>query len=272
MASLATTSYEGKAMATLVIDPGHGGHQNIDGSDSNHAESPSGMLEKNFTLDLARRLRWSLTQGSSKAYADSQGKVLHVFMTREGDTNLGLSARADVAAQHDADLFLSLHCNGWPDNAHRKIRGTEAYIDRKYVRPKFIVSAGRTVAQEGPGDPTSGVRNINVAADAQFAGAMAKAFVDALKEHDPGAKFRSARYTAAQNGEAFVPPEGVKMLGLGVLRDAKLGTHSNACRACLLETEFIDHPVVDSILNGGNAVDVRNAIASALGRAIVDAI
>lgn len=259
-------------MAIIVIDPGHGGQQNIGGSDFNHAESGSGLLEKTFTLDLAKRIRWSLEQGSAKAYADSQNKSVKVVLTRDKDTNLSLDDRAAAAAEHDADLFLSLHCNGWPNNVTAKIRGTEAYIDRKYMRPKFLVSAGRTIPQEGPGDRSSGVRNINVDADAKFAAAMAKAFVDALTPFDAGAKFRSGRYSAAQHGEAYSPPTGVKMLGLGVLRDAKLGTSNNACRACLLETEFIDHPVVDSILNGGNAVAVRNAIAASLGKAIVDAI
>ena len=190
-------------MAIVVIDPGHGGHQNIGGSDANHAVSGSGMLEKNFTLDLARRLRWSLLHGSAKTYADSLGKSVQVVLTRDGDTNLGLDARATVAAQQDADLFLSIHCNGWPDNATRKIRGTEAYVDRKYVRPKYVVSAGKAIAQEGPGDRNSGLRNVNVDADASFAAAMASAFVNALSEYDSGAKLRSARYTAAQNGEAW---------------------------------------------------------------------
>lgn len=259
-------------MAVVVIDPGHGGFQNIGGSDFNHAESGSGLLEKNFTLDLARRIRWSLTEGSAKIYADSVGKSLQVFLTRDGDSNLSLDDRASVASLKDADLFLSIHCNGWPDNIVKKVRGTEAYVDRKYMKPTYMVSAGRRIAQEGPGDRSSGIRNINVDADAIFAAAMANAFVSAMRPFDPGAKLRSARYTAALNGEAYTPPPGVKMLGLGVLRDAKLGTSGNRCKACLLETEFIDHPDVDRVLNGGESVAVRNALASALGRALVDSI
>ncbi|MFM6854995.1 MAG: hypothetical protein ACKOUM_13040, partial [Sphingopyxis sp.] len=80
------------------------------------------------------------------------------------------------------------------------------------------------------------------------------------------------KYSAATHGEAWAPPPGVKMVGLGVLRDAKLGTSNNACRACLLECEFIDHPQVDRVLNGADAVAVRNAIAAALGNALVDAL
>lgn len=259
-------------MAIVVIDPGHGGSSVIGDSSPNNATSVSGVLEKSFTLDIAKRLRYSLMHGSAKAYADTQGKSVTVVMTRETDVNLGLSDRAKVAADHDADLFLSIHCNGHPENPGRKVRGTEAFIDRKYMSPVYQVTAGKSSPQEGPGVPSSGLRNVNVAADAEFAGRIVKAFVDALKVFDPGAKYRSANYTASGNGESYKPPEGVKMTGLGVLRDAKLGTTTNDCRACLLETEYIDNAVVDQLFNGAKAVEVRNALAAALGRAIVDSL
>jgi hypothetical protein len=62
------------------------------------------------------------------------------------------------------------------------------------------------------------------------------------------------------------------MKGLGVLRDAKLGTASNDCRACLLECEFMDHAKVDELFNGARAVEVRNALAAALGKALIDSL
>jgi N-acetylmuramoyl-L-alanine amidase len=258
-------------MAILVIDPGHGGTSNSGGSDNstwNNATSASGVLEKNITLDLAKRLRWSLTNGSGKAYATSQGKSVTVHMTREADVNLGLFARADVAADQDADLFLSIHCNGF----NGVTRGTEAWVDRKYMQGKQVPSAGTVITAEGPGVPSSGRRNLNPDADAAFGHAVAKAVVDTLNGFEPGAKLRNATYSAAQHGEAWAPPPGVKMKALGVLRDAKLGTAGNGCRACLLELEFIDHPRVDALLNGAQASQVRNAIASALARAVVDSL
>jgi N-acetylmuramoyl-L-alanine amidase len=260
-------------MAILVIDPGHGGTSNAssgqgDNSTWNNATSASGVLEKNITLDIAKRLRWSLVSGSGKAYADSQGKSVTVKMTRDSDVNLGLFARAEVAADHDADLFLSIHCNG----LNGAVRGTEAWVDRKYMQPKQVSSAGTTVNREGPGIPSSGRRNLNPDADAAFGHAVAKAVVDALNGFEPGAKLRSDSYSAAQNGEAWSPPPGVKMKALSVLRDSKLGTSANQCKACLLELEFIDHPKVDALLNGARASQVRNAIASALARAVVDSV
>ncbi|QJQ33249.1 N-acetylmuramoyl-L-alanine amidase [Sphingomonas lacunae] len=259
-------------MATIVIDPGHGGSKEIGDSSANNATSVSGVKEKDFTLDLAKRLRYSLLHGSAKAYAASKGKAVKVVLTRDKDENLGLSDRAQVAADSDADLFLSIHCNGHPDNPAAKVRGSEAFIDRKYMRPVYKVIAGKSYPQEGPGVPASGVRNVNVAEDAAYASRIVTAFVETLKAFDPGAKYRSNAYTATTNGETYRPPQGVKMTALGVLRDAKLGTTRNDCRACLLECEYIDNATVDQILNGARAVEVRNALAAALGKALIDSL
>ncbi len=259
-------------MAVVIIDPGHGGTAKVGSSSPNNATSVSGIAEKSITLDIARRIRFSLLHGTAKAYAVSEGKMVEVVLTRQDDSNIGLDDRAAFAAKHDADLFLSLHCNGFPGNPARKVRGSEAYIGRKYRDAVVTVSAGKSTTHEGPGIPSSGLRNINVDADAAFASAMVTAFVETLKKFDAGARYRNAVYTKTASGEAWTPPQGVKMAGLAVLRDAQLGTISSQCKACLLEMEFIDHADVDAVLNGGNAQAVRNALAAALGKAIVDSL
>jgi N-acetylmuramoyl-L-alanine amidase len=71
------------AMAAVVVDPGHGGLQKVGGSSPNNATSPSGQLEKDLTLAVARHVEASLT---------ARGHV--VTLTRTTDTNLGLSDRA----------------------------------------------------------------------------------------------------------------------------------------------------------------------------------
>lgn len=256
-------------MGVIVIDPGHGGTVNIpDDSTFNNATSASGVLEKTMTLDICKRIRWSLLSGSGQARAVSLGKTVSVVMTRDKDVNLSLGDRAAVAAEHDADLFFSLHFNGF----NRVTRGTEAYIDRKYMQGVKTVSAGSVTTAEGPGVPSSGLRNVNVAQDAAFASAIVQAAFGALKALDSKATLRSASYSKTANGESYAPPPGVKMKGLGVLRDAKLGTSGNNCRATLLELEFIDVPAVDLLLNGANANDARNQIASAIAVALVEAL
>ena len=63
---------------TVVLDPGHGGHDK--GQVSRYG------AEKDFALDVARKLRPIL-----------QAKGLRVIMTREGDYFVPLEVRAKIA-------------------------------------------------------------------------------------------------------------------------------------------------------------------------------
>ena len=82
------------ALRAIVIDAGHGGAE--DG-----AKGPSGTLEKQVTLSVARRLKAAL-----------EGRLgVRVILTRDGDTTVGLDERAAVANNNKADLFISLHAN-----------------------------------------------------------------------------------------------------------------------------------------------------------------
>ena len=92
---------------TVVIDAGHGG-------DDHGAEGPSGLLEKDLVLDVARRLRHKL-----------EGDGLRVVMTRDRDVYVPLQDRADAANQAHGDLFLSIHANAAPS---RVARGIETFF------------------------------------------------------------------------------------------------------------------------------------------------
>ena len=137
-------------MATGIvgIDPGHGGTQDIGGSDANHAVSPSGVLEKAMTLQLGLLVRDALVAAA--------GHHITVFMTRTTDTNLSLPARANVAKTNKANLFLSIHFNGFNAVA----RGVETL-----VRP---VSRG----------------NVNHAEDLAFALKIQRRVFDAIHARD----------------------------------------------------------------------------------------
>lgn len=92
----------------IVIDPGHGG---IKGGTISVLDK---RAEKEFTLDLARRL---------KPLLEANG--WQVFLTRTEDVDMALSNRVNFAEAHHADLFLSLHFNSSaPD--HRQ-SGLETY-------------------------------------------------------------------------------------------------------------------------------------------------
>lgn len=105
-------------MAVIVIDPGHGGFGTVGGSSSNNATGPNGTLEKTLTLDISQRLGTIL------------GDAGHfVWLTREGDTNLSLAARAGAAAERKADVFVSIHFNASKDHS---AQGTETWIDANH--------------------------------------------------------------------------------------------------------------------------------------------
>ena len=92
----------------IVIDPGHGG------INAGTIGVLKGRLEKDFTLDWAKRLVPLLT---------SNGWT--VFLTRTNDADVSLSNRVALAESHHADLFVSLHFNSAaPD---KKQSGVETY-------------------------------------------------------------------------------------------------------------------------------------------------
>ncbi len=106
-----------REIRTVVIDPGHGG-------DDTGRIGPSGLREKDVVLDLARRLEDEL-----------EDLGFTVVLTRDGDDDLDLDSRAEIANRSGGDLFLSLHTNGWFD---RQVRGIETHM----LRPAGIESGG----------------------------------------------------------------------------------------------------------------------------------
>ncbi len=94
--------------SVIVLDPGHGGMNS--GTISVLDRRP----EKEFTLDLAKRVKPLLEQEGWK-----------VFLTRTNDYDLALSNRVLFAESHHADVFISLHFNSSaPD---KKQAGLETY-------------------------------------------------------------------------------------------------------------------------------------------------
>ena len=98
----------GRGVRTVVVDPGHGG-------DETGAIGPSGTMEKDLTLAIARELaeRLRATLG------------LQVVLTRDEDIAVALDARSALANQQKADLFLSVHLNA---TVAGRARGAETYF------------------------------------------------------------------------------------------------------------------------------------------------
>lgn len=118
-----TAAVGGDDIATIVLDPGHGG------ADSG-AIGYRRVYEKKAVLDIARRARDILK---------AQG--LNVRMTRDQDYFVPLSKRTSLARQWGADLFVSIHFNA-ADNA--SVSGIETYV---------CSSAGFASTMGGRADP-----------------------------------------------------------------------------------------------------------------------
>ncbi len=103
----ASTTAPKKELPVIVLDPGHGGVEV-------GAIGPSGLQEKDLTLDLARRL---------KAVLERQGVT--VVLTRDEDRVLPLDDRTAIANHNRAILFISLHLNA---SKRKSAIGAETYF------------------------------------------------------------------------------------------------------------------------------------------------
>jgi N-acetylmuramoyl-L-alanine amidase len=107
-ASRSLTRALGLKVNRIVIDAGHGGHDE-------GTRGAGGLLEKDVVLDVALRLA-KLVQ--SRLGAD-------VLLTRSNDTFVALEERTAIANAGKADLFLSIHANSSPSPV---VAGTETFF------------------------------------------------------------------------------------------------------------------------------------------------
>jgi N-acetylmuramoyl-L-alanine amidase len=103
----------GFKVRTIIIDPGHGG-------EDSGAIGNMGTMEKDITLDVARRLRDKL----------SKSKNYQILMTRETDVTVPLNDRIEFANEHQADLYISIHVNYVP---RKPINIIETYYFGSYT-------------------------------------------------------------------------------------------------------------------------------------------
>ena len=90
---------EGKPRPVVIaVDAGHGG-------DDPGARGKGGTLEKIVTLEIAKDLAKMI---------DAQ-PGMHAVLTRSGDYFVPLQKRFQIAREHKADLFVSIHANSCPD-------------------------------------------------------------------------------------------------------------------------------------------------------------
>ena len=213
-----------KKSFTLVIDPGHGGH------DAGAIGAFS--KEKNINLNVA------LAFGRLVENNCSNVKVIY---TRKNDVFIPLHQRADIANRNKADLFISIHTNALPKGA--KATGLETYTlgmhrasDNFDVakRENSVILIEKDYKQHYEGfDPSSSESYI------MFEFLQDKNMAQSVEL----AKMVQKRTCAA----ATRPNKGVKQAGFLVLRETSMPS-------CLIELGFISTPSEEQFLNSDEGV------------------
>jgi N-acetylmuramoyl-L-alanine amidase len=120
---------------TVVIDPGHGGHD--------RGGIPGQRIsEKEMTLDVAQRLKKVLAADGYR-----------VVMTRESDVFVPLGTRAAIANSYRKAIFVSVHFNS---ARRRGADGIETYFYGRDSLP--LASAVHHFVAGGAPSPNRGVR------------------------------------------------------------------------------------------------------------------
>jgi N-acetylmuramoyl-L-alanine amidase len=220
----------------VVLDPGHGGVET-------GAVGPSGLEEKDVTLDLARRL---------KPLLERQG--LTVVLTRDEDRVMPLDDRTAIANQNRAELFVSLHVNA---SKRKSAVGAETY----FLSTDSTDAEARTLAAMenkayAPPDPTGGSTPATGAPDR----GLELILWDLAQNSYLAESSRLAELVQREmNALAGTKDRGVRQAPFRVLMGATMP-------AILVEVSFISNPEEESRLKDTAAKD---KIVDAISRAIV---
>jgi N-acetylmuramoyl-L-alanine amidase len=210
---------------TIVLDPGHGG-------DDTGAKGPSGTLEKDVALSVARKLRAAIV--SSLGY--------QVFLTRDKDEDVPLDERAAIANNYKADVFVSIHANA---SRSHGANGSEVY----FLSYQASDEESRRVAM------TEGNTPLPAGAEpAPGGGDLALILWDmAQAEHLEESSVLASRLQEELAAMTGAPTRGVKQAPFRVLVGA-------AMPAALVEIAFISNPDEEKLL-AADAFQTRVAAA-----------
>ncbi len=219
---------------TLVIDPGHGGHD----------AGAVGKITKEKTINLNVALAFG-------KLVEQNCPDVKVIYTRKTDVFIPLHTRADIANRNKADLFISIHTNALPKG--RISRGLETYTlgmhraaDNLAVakRENEVILYEKDYKQRYQGfDPNSSESYI---------------MFEYMTDHNMAQSVELAKFVQRRTcASAGRQNKGVKQAGFLVLRETSMPS-------CLIELGFISTPDEEHFLDSSAGV-------SQLGRGIYQA-
>jgi len=121
-----------------VIDPGHGGKAPSGSqaertlSSPNNARAPSGLLEKDLTLELA----FLVAKKLEELREDTEKPQVRAVLTRRNDTNPDFAERARIAAETEQMpiAIVSIHFNALDGQQ----KGTLCMISSRERNPNYV--------------------------------------------------------------------------------------------------------------------------------------
>ena len=225
MCMFVMTSLAANKRFTLVIDPGHGGHD----------AGALGAISKEKNINLAVALRFG-------KYVEQNLPEVRVIYTRTKDVFIPLNERANIANRANADLFISVHTNALP--AGKVARGFETYTLGMHrakdnldvaMRENSVISMEKDYQQRYQGfDPRSSesyiifefIQGKNMERSVDLARMIQRSVCDGANR----------------------PDKGVHQAGFLVLRETSMP-------GCLIELGFITTPDEERLLNDDSRVD-----------------
>lgn len=234
---LVMTAFAANKRFTLVIDPGHGGHD----------AGALGAISKEKNINLAVALRFG-------KYVEQNLPEVRVIYTRKTDVFIPLNERANIANRANADLFISVHTNALP--AGKVARGFETYTLGMHrakdnldvaMRENSVISMEKDYQQRYQGfDPRSSesyiifefIQGKNMERSVELARMIQRGVCDGANR----------------------PDKGVHQAGFLVLRETSMP-------GCLIELGFITTPDEERLLNDdGRVDDIARSIYEAFAR------
>ena len=218
----------------VVIDPGHGGRADSGNqkeftlSASNNAKSPSGLLEKDLTLELSLEISRKVEELAKKRGGNAKVRCV---LTRTKDVNPDFAERAAFCAAIPVtpSAIISIHFNA---STRHDALGSLCLIRQKGKNARF-------------------------AEDMDFAMGLAKAANSAVSRYVPGSHARKPITDENLHGG----------LGSNVLHQLARHKKLDGLPKCFLEIEFMDRADVERTLLQNRRVTfpaIANAIAEYL--------
>jgi len=213
----------------VAIDAGHGG-------EDPGAIGKKKTLEKTVTLEVAKRL----------AKLINKEKGFKAFLTRKGDYYIGLESRTKLARKNRADLFVSLHADGFTDS---RVRGASVWVlSTKGANSEM----GKWLEQrEKSSDLLGGVESLQ-----NKDPLVAEVLLDLSMHYSVGESIKAGEQVRKQ-----LKTKMSKMHGKGLRKAAFMVLRMPDIPAMLVEMAFISNPQEEKLLKTSKQ---QNKVAKAV--------